>query len=527
MKSKCRLLQAKDGNQVPVVQRGEETFRLGSLYDGRYAAGRWADYYVQGCVENVILFGLGDCQIVLQLLERVPGRILVYEPEEEVYDEVRRMTVFKKIQKCQRCFLFYGGGQYDALQETMIQILNDDNVDRTALLTTPGYYTHYPDAYNRLAEMCGRICEAIRFTQGAIQRSFPTMIKNQLRNISHVKDAIPLTRLAKHWDGEVPVILVAAGPSLLKNIEQLKKVRGRAFLFCVDAALPTMMKAGIVPDLVGSVDAVKNMECFSEPGSYDIPYLVTCNSRYELVSGLTKEKVWGKDHGCTRMIFEKFGIESPHSPAQFGIAGEMFTSLIELGTKKIIMVGQDLAYSEGKTSHIGGMDEGFDTAQAIRVEGYYGKDVYSRPDWNKFRELFEEAIRRMPPGCEVINATEGGVRIHGTTQIPLCQVVEGLPETKTSLTAIFSQDGLRITPEEYEGIMKEWSGVRKELDDIKEWGYHKTFFETDYRKLPAMDMVLGGMRYLKDVPDREERFERALDFIRQSISELEGAGENE
>lgn len=527
MKSSCELMQAKDGNKVPVVQRGKEKYRLGSSYNGSYAAERWSLCHIQPSMEHAILFGLGDCQIVLKLLSSVPGEVLVYEPDEEIYQKVKRLPVFKKIQKNSRFSCIYGERQREVLQEKIITVLNDDCVDCTALLATPGYVAHYQEAYAELANMCQQICEAIQFTQGAIQRSFPTMIKNQLWNMPYIKDAIPLVRLAKRWDRDIPVVLVAAGPSLLKNIEQLKKIEGRAFVFCVDAALTTMLKHDIVPDLVGSTDAVKNMECFSEPGSYDIPYLVTCNSRRELVSRLTKEKIWGSDHGCTRMIMEKFGIQSPKYSAQFGIAGGMFAMLMELGVKKIIMVGQDLAYSEGHASHIDGRDEGFDAAQAVPVEGYYGETVYSRMDWNKFRLWFEDAILKLPFGCEVINATEGGAKIHGTIQRPLDEVLEGLPEKKADFLEVLSQEGIRITEEEYKGVMREWVGVRSDLEKIREWGYHRTFFEMDYHKIPAMDMVLGAMRYLKDVPDRKERFKKAVEFVYSNVLEWEKAEEME
>lgn len=521
MKRKCELILARDGQKVPVVKRDGESYRLGSSYDGAYAAGRWAAFHVPEDAEQVILFGLGDCQIPSALLARVPGRVLVYEPEEAVYHKVKSLPVFKKLQKDRRFYCLCGERQQDVLQQRMIDILNDDCLDRTIFRITPGYLTHYGEEYTVVAQMCQRICEAIQTTQGAIQRSFPTMIKNQLRNIYYLRDAIPLTRMVPFWDKDIPVILVSAGPSLLKNIECLKKAAGRALIFSVDAALPVLLKHGIFPDMAGSIDAVKNMDCFSEPGSYEIPCLVTCNSRYELISQLSGEKIWGSDHGCTRMIMEKYGIRSPEHSAQFGIAGGMFAMLMELGVRKIIMVGQDLAYSEGRRSHIGGQDEGFDETQAILVEGYYGERVYSRKDWNQFRVWFEDAIRSLPSQCEVINATEGGVKIQGTIQLPLQQVLEQLPERQISLSDLFSRKEIRITEEEYGDIIEEWAHVRRDLEQIKEWGYHRLFFQTDYHDIPVMDMVLAAMRYLRDVPDREERFHRAVEFVYQNVLEWE------
>ena len=94
MKSRCELEQAYDGGMVPVVTRGTEKYRFGSIYNGRYAAERWVDFHVKEKMENVILFGLGDCQIVLQLLRKIPGYVLVYEPDTAVFNEVRNSVLF-------------------------------------------------------------------------------------------------------------------------------------------------------------------------------------------------------------------------------------------------------------------------------------------------------------------------------------------------------------------------------------------------------------------------------------------------
>ena len=47
---------------------------------------------------------------------------------------------------------------------------------------------------------------------------------------------------------------MCAGPSLDKNIQELKKIQGRALIIVVDAALRAVMRAGIHPDLVCTVD---------------------------------------------------------------------------------------------------------------------------------------------------------------------------------------------------------------------------------------------------------------------------------
>jgi len=52
----------------------------------------------------------------------------------------------------------------------------------------------------------------------------------------------------------VPGFLVAAGPSLDKNMGELKKINGKCPIFAVDAALPVLVKNGIRPDYVITVE---------------------------------------------------------------------------------------------------------------------------------------------------------------------------------------------------------------------------------------------------------------------------------
>lgn len=528
MKNRCELVQALDGGLVPVVHRGAETFRLGSSYNGRYAAERWVDHYVEERVENVVLFGLGDCQIVLQLLRKVPGYVLVYEPDPAIFQEVRQSPLFSKFRDKQKLYILYGGkDQWIPLRDVITDILNDDCVETTAVFVHPGYLARYQEEFNMLTEVCQLVCDAMGFTQGAIQRHMEAMLANIIDNIPYMKDGVPLARLAKFWDPDIPVIMVAAGPSLKKNMEVLRQIDQRAYLFCADAALPTLLKAGIVPDLVASTDGIKNMNCFEEPGSFDIPYLVSSNTKHEIIKNLTSTKIFGYDHKVVRIIFEKQGIEAAQIPAQFGIAAGIFASLTELGTKQIVLVGQDLAYSEDKKSHTDGRDEGFVEEKASLTEGYYGGMVYTRMDWEKFREWFEEMIDLLPSDRVVINATEGGAKIHGSVQMSLQEVVDQLPERRSSFSDVVSDERVKISEKEYQGIMADWKRMIADIEKIKRNGYRKTFFETDYHNIPAMDLVIGYMRYLKDVPERKERFRLAVDYVYDEIHKKIGGKETE
>ena len=151
------------------------------------------------------------------------------------------------------------------------------------------------------------------------------------------------------------------------------------------------------------------------------------------------------------------------------------------------------------------------------VRGYYGGLVYTRMDWEKFREWFEEMIEMLPPDQVVINATEGGAKIHGAVQMSLQEVIDHLPERRSSFQDVVSDERVKISEKEYRGIMADWERMRTDIEKVKRIGYKKAFFEIDYHKMPVMDLVIGYMRYLKDVPERKERFKLAVDYVYDEI----------
>lgn len=74
MDIKGTILRAKDGHPVPVLERDGLKRHLGSMYDGAVAASCWCEKVLSKRTENIILFGMGDCRIVLNLSKRCRGR---------------------------------------------------------------------------------------------------------------------------------------------------------------------------------------------------------------------------------------------------------------------------------------------------------------------------------------------------------------------------------------------------------------------------------------------------------------------
>ena len=299
-----------------------------------------------------------------------------------------------------------------------------------------------------------------------------------------------------------------------KNIEELKRVEQRALIWCVDAALPTMLAHDIVPDLVASVDAGKDLACFADPRSKEIPVLASSNTRTQFLASNQAPKIWGYDHEQIQMMQKRAGIPEAQVPYYLGVSTAMYASAVELGAKKLILIGQDLAFADSGASHVAGRDESAYPVEKIETEGYYGGTVWSRMDWMEFKKWFEKMMDRYP-GVKVINATEGGVHLEGSTQETLKQVCDALPSKKHAFRNRLESADNQIHPEEGMKMEEQMYRCGEDIKQIRQWGYHKTFFEEDYRQIPVMDMVLSYMKIVD--AEREERFEKALDFVEDQL----------
>ena len=512
---KCWLEAAQDGNYVPAMEIGGAVRALGSRYDGKYAAEIWIEGNVGDGTENVILFGLGDGLLALALAERIPGRILIYEPEEKLCSLLRSKPVYKKLNSTHHVSIFCGERQKKSMETAVRQMLNEDNGDTTMLAAHPAYSGLYEEEKAALNEVCETICNQILFMKKPVQRFIEAMLVNQWNVISHMQGGVPVVRLRKYWPGEVPAILVSAGPSLEKNLDALRGRERRAYIFCADAALPLLLERGIRPDLVACTDAMKNMNCFERDESLDIPLLVTSNSPVALLEKSRAIKLWGDDHLFTQALQEKAGLELPKVPFYSGVSTALFATLMDLGVRKLILIGQDLAYSPEGKSHISGREELYVKDEECRIDGYYGGQVYSRGDWISFRDWFERAIRVFPE-CEVINATEGGARIRGAQQRPLAETLEKLPEYDRPFSEIIERDSVRISSGEYQKLMRERNKCVSDMEKIKRDGYDKTFFE-NREKPPVLWLILDYMKSLED-GERRVRFEKAVAHVSDLIS---------
>lgn len=135
-----------------------------------------------------------------------------------------------------------------------------------------------------------------------------------------------------------------------KNINELKQAKGKAFILVVDTALKALLKRDIIPDLIITIDSHKPPVLFMHPRFKDIPMVVCDCSNYELyLFHKGKRFYFSETDSYISYIYEK-GTGEKLYPTETGgsVANNAFSLANILGFKNIILVGQDLAYTDKK-----------------------------------------------------------------------------------------------------------------------------------------------------------------------------------
>lgn len=423
--------------RIVAVEKNNRFYPLNSLYNLQNASKQWSEQFDKPEInENsvIIVFGIADGRSVLELCrKRKECTIMIYEPCQEIfwkameYDEVAELAENANI-----CITVKGVNEeyfFHALQT----VLNYANYQLVVQSVLPNYLQLFKTEYQEMLEIYKSVIELIVFTRNTmilrgveIQHNTYALTKDMMEQRSDVQLIDIIDK--KKMNG-LPAVLVAAGPSLDKNVIQLKCIKNKAFIMAVDTALNTVLENGIVPDMTMSIDSRKPLVLFKNDKFKDIPIALSMNSNKDIVKLNTSKHFYEIDEGgYLKKLLEVNGKDSIQLPTGGSVATSALALLHEMGFETIILVGQDLAYPGGVEHTAAAYGKGNDNVDTkkkdyIEVEDNYGNMVLTEANMNIYRKWIENYIGAYSD-LTVINATEGGAKIAGTEFISLHEAIE-------------------------------------------------------------------------------------------------------
>lgn len=373
----------------------------------------------------IVCIGIGLGYQIDKLLEKSGSKtiILIVERDAKLLSEVLKLKDYSEAIKNRK--LLFAVGQledknlYDCISNIMR--LYSFNLASMQSVIFETFDLNYNSYVSTIFKYINEYKDTYYFALGNDVDDTLIGIKNRFDNISRYIRNPGLNDVKEKFEDNYknkPAIIIASGPSLNKNIHLLEKAKGKALLLACDGSMSSLKKHNVVPDAVGSVERIyKTYEAFYKGKKFDDEVVLTAPAvvRKEIPDTFNNKilsffkndnyAIWFND-----AILNKGTVWSGASVSHmlFGLAHE-------LGCNPIILVGQDLAYSEDGVSHVEEAEVKEEVnlkTVEVYVKGKNGKMLPSTYVWKNFLTIYEEGIR--VADRKVIDATEGGALIKGT-----------------------------------------------------------------------------------------------------------------
>lgn len=381
------------------------------------------------------MYGIGNGLLVKHLLQNQKlKRIVIIEPEIEILHVVLHMVDFAK-EIAEERVVFFGASQVSFTN--FLPLFGEPDQQRYARaydlhLNTIYYEKLYEKEIYRANQL---MLEAIYHTvnlAGNDTKDALIGLKHHITNLPSVLNTPPLFELLNKLATCDTAILVSTGPSLTKQLPLLKKIAPFVRIIAVDASFPVLYKAGIKPDVVMSIERVKESARFfnavPKDGFDDVIIGLSSLQHPDVINSIKG--------GTMQMSLRPLGYMTTTGPDEWGYLGigmssanMAFELIYHSNFKNCILIGQDLSYGEDGTSHAKGHTFGENEVKEKEtdtwVEGWGGeKKVRTNHFWNLFKNFFEKDIAETNDKMKTINATEGGVRITGAIELTFAKAIE-------------------------------------------------------------------------------------------------------
>lgn len=288
-----------------------------------------------------------------------------------------------------------------------------------------GFYLFYPALHGIKKVQFREQLENYFVDESSVRTQFRALDGNFKKNCR--LQAGNIDDLRKKIQGK-DVIIVAAGPSLDKNIEDLKKRKKETVMIVAGTVLKKMLGAGIRPDFAAITDGYAGVYaqlCGVEDCGVPLIFLSTVYSK------APKEYQGEKYMLCQRGFEPAEDLAAKNGWEMVESGGSVMTAAFDLCLRlragRIIFAGLDLAYSGAKThaSQTALQRENVSDT-GIYVEAADGGMVQTTRNLKIYLEWLEKRIRNRTEEerkIPVIDATEGGAKKRGMQVMTLSKAL--------------------------------------------------------------------------------------------------------
>ncbi|MEW6172112.1 MAG: 6-hydroxymethylpterin diphosphokinase MptE-like protein [Bacillota bacterium] len=302
--------------------------------------------------------------------------------------------------------------------------------DGLVMVEHPASLRLNPEFYDTISTRVRDYISLLLIDMGTAQTLNYFVQENNFANLKAITSDPGISSLKGAFAGK-PAVVVAAGPSLSKNIDLLAEAKNKSVIISVGTALKAMLAKGIHPDLVVTLDPTElnyklfeglapaeEFLCYEPQTHYKIPPIFD-GRRFVFNSFSSCFTLWLK------ALYGDKGYIDPGGSvaiAAFGIA-------CLIGANPIVFIGQDLAFTGGYTHSKGTAYENrkadltSSSMHMFEVPAIGGGKVFTMRNFHSFIVRFEELFAQHKDRL-IIDATEGGALKRGAKVMTFREAID-------------------------------------------------------------------------------------------------------
>lgn len=304
--------------------------------------------------------------------------------------------------------------------------------------------------FSEYAALRKRSREKKEINANTLRRFGDLWLSNMSRNLADLRDRDGIRRFEGEF-ADIPVLVLAAGPSLDRVLPRLRELRRTCVIVAVDTAVRACVRSGVEPDFIVLVDPQywnwRHLDGVISPSSI----LITESAAWPAVFRFQCRDIFL----CSSLFpLGRFLEARTEERGTLGAGGSVSTTAWDfarwLGSKEVYMAGLDLGFPDRKTHFTGSIFEDRTHTVSNRLSpaetaGYlalYGAGPHPVPDYLGGTVLtdkrlilyawwFESRLAQYPD-CLTFTVTPEGVRIPGFSVAGIDEVAR-LPEKRTEI----------------------------------------------------------------------------------------------
>ena len=407
-----QVIKSKNGLSVPVFNSGRPSF-------SKYNPQRDGEIFCNNLNKSsfFLIAGLSSGIHIHEIFKKYPESfvLVIEESQEDIFFLKENCPEVQELFEKKNFFVT----DKDKLEECLINLYLPALFDSFSFAEYRPWAEENPERMEEIRTSVKNALERIRLDFSTQARFGKLWQRNILENLVLYKKKYSLE---KDYSIKMPdingktAIVLAAGPSLEKNLDFIKKNRKEYFVIASDTALGPALKNKIIPDAAVSIDgqAISHSHFMNKKALQSIPLFIfdlNANpSAVRIVAESRAKILFSSSFHPLTLYAERAGQKVLRKKQNFEKNTSSFLKLesgsgtvtisaldfaFKAGFSKIIVLGADFAYSGGKSYASGTyLDRIYNqnSSKITNSESLYSKLYFRSPLYIKERDFYSTGI---------------------------------------------------------------------------------------------------------------------------------------